>query len=124
MGAMDAHNRIVGTEGVIEVGASDGTDLRIKRKGRSQWECVDTQGEGLHGPGYIERGIADVVDALQTGREPELSARKALNATEIIFACYESSRRRAVVRLPLDIEDNPLAVMIKSGEFAHKEPAG
>lgn len=124
VGAVGAHNRIIGSEGMIEVGATDGTDLRIRRKGRSQWEVVDTQGEGLHGPGYIERGIADLVDALLTGREPELSARKALNATEIIFACYESSRRRAVVRLPLDIEDNPLAEMIRSGEFSHKESAG
>jgi len=55
------------------------------------------------------------VDALLTHREPELSARRALNATEIIFACYESSRRRALVILPLDIEDNPLVEMIKSG---------
>lgn len=27
-----------------------------------------TQGEGLHGPGYIERAIADVVDDLKTAR--------------------------------------------------------
>ncbi|MBO3802890.1 MAG: Gfo/Idh/MocA family oxidoreductase [Candidatus Brockarchaeota archaeon] len=122
MGAVGAHNRIVGTEGVIEVGAPDGSDLRVRRKGSARWEVMDTHGEGLHGPGYIERAIADAVDALQTGREPELSARKALNATEIIFACYESSRRRAVVRLPLDVDDNPLAEMIKSGVFSRKEP--
>lgn len=115
--AVGAHNRLVGTEGVIEVGASDGSTLRIKRKGSSRWETVDTQGEGLHGPGYIERAIADAVDALLTDREPELSARKALNATEIIFACYESSRRRAMVRLPLRIEDNPLMEMIETGQF-------
>ncbi|RJS74607.1 gfo/Idh/MocA family oxidoreductase, partial [Candidatus Bathyarchaeota archaeon] len=95
--AVGAHNWLVGTEGAIEVGASDGSTLRIKRKGSSRWETVDTQGEGLHGPGYIERAIADAVDALLTDREPELSARKALNATETIFACYESSRRRAMV---------------------------
>ena len=116
--AIGAHNRLVGTEGVIEVGAAGRTNLRIRRKGSSRWEVVDTQGDGLHGPGFIERAIADVVDALLTGREPELSARKALNATEIIFACYESSRRRALVRLPLDIEDNPLAEMVRSGEFS------
>ena len=114
--AIGAHNRLVGTEGMIEVGAADGTNLRIKRKGSPRWEVVDTQGEGLHGPGFIERAIADVVDALLTGREPELSGRKALNATEIIFACYESSRRRALVTLPLDIQDNPFAEMTKSKE--------
>jgi hypothetical protein len=58
-----------------------------------------------------------VIDALQTGREPELSARKALNATEIIFACYESSRRRGRVDLPLTISDNPLQQMVESGDL-------
>lgn len=115
--AVGAHNRLIGTDGVIEVGAADGTPLRIKRKGSSSWEVIDTEGEGLHGPGYIERAIADVVESLLEGREPELSARKALNATEIIFAAYESARRRAKVNLPLDIEDNPLKSMIESGEL-------
>jgi predicted dehydrogenase len=115
--AIGVGNRLVGTEGTIEVGVTDKVNLQIKRKGSSQWEIVDTQGEGINGPGYFERAIADLVDALLKGREPELSAWKALNATEIIFACYESSRRRAMVRLSLAIEDNPLAEMIKSGEL-------
>lgn len=118
--AVGAHNRLIGTEGVIEVGAPDGTPLRIRRKGSSSWEVIDTGGEGLHGPGYIERAIADLVESLLEGREPELSARKALNATEIIFAAYESARRRVKVNLPLDIEDNPLKSMIESGELTPK----
>ena len=36
----------------------------------------------------------DLVDALREGVEPELSALKALRATELIFGTYESSRRR------------------------------
>jgi hypothetical protein len=61
-----------------------------------------------------------MIDALETGREPELSARRALNSTEIIFACYESSRRRARVDLPLTIDDNPLVSMVESGELNPK----
>jgi len=49
--------------------------------------------------------IQDLADALKTGREPELSARKALQATELIFATYESSRKRGRVDLPLEIEE-------------------
>jgi len=112
--AIGAHNRLIGTEGMIEVGSKDGVPLRIKRKDSSRWEIIDTQGEGLHGPGYINRAIADAVDALMTGREPELSAKKAINAMEIIFACYESSRRRGMVKLPLDIDDNPIIEIIKN----------
>jgi hypothetical protein len=57
-----------------------------------------------------------VVDALKTSREPELAGRKALQATELIFATYESSRRRARVDLPLEIEDSSLLSMLEAGE--------
>ena len=112
-------NRIVGTEGVIEVGAP-GVVLRGRRRGSVKWENIDCGNENLHGPNYIRRAIADLADALEKGREPELSARKALNATEIIFAGYESSRRRARVDLPLMITDNPLEDMFNRGEFQAK----
>jgi len=71
-----------------------------------------------HGRGeHIEDVLAvqDLIDCLKTGREPVLSGRKALQATELIFATYESSRRRARVYLPLDIEDSPLLTMLETG---------
>ena len=111
--SVGVHNRLIGTEGVIEVGA-DNVHLRIQRNGKS-WETIDTQGEHLHGPGFIERGIADLIDSFHNGTEPELSGRRALNATEIIFSIYESSRRRSRIDLPLDIDDNPLVEMVESG---------
>ncbi len=43
----------------------------------------------------------DLIDALETVREPELSSRKGLQATELIFATYEFSRRRSRLVLPL-----------------------
>jgi len=113
-------NRLIGAEGVIEVGVPNGEVLRIKRRGSANWENIDCGNETLHGPGYIDRAIADLVDALETGREPELSARKALNATEIIFAGYESSRRRARVDLPLTISDNPLVDMFERRKLQAK----
>ena len=124
-------NRLVGTEGVIEVGVPNDAVLRVKRRtsekdgsqksvNLASWENIDCGNETLHGPGYIDRAIADLVDALETGREPELSARKALNATEIIFAGYESSRRRARVDLPLTISDNPLVDMFERGKLQAK----
>jgi UDP-N-acetylglucosamine 3-dehydrogenase len=56
--------------------------------------------------------VLDLVDALKTGREPELSGRRALRTTEVIFATYESSRRRARIDLPLQIDDSPLIDML------------
>jgi len=116
------HNKAVGTEGEVEVGPhGEGAPvLRIRKwKGpkAGQWKAIDCQGEGLHGGEYITRAMKDLVDSLQKGREPELSARRALSATEIIFACYESSRRRARIDLPLTIQDNPLAAMVESGDL-------
>ncbi len=117
--------RLHGTRGVVEVGWSPdpGPMLRYRKEGVAGWETIDTRGENLHGPGYIERAIADIVDALRTGRESELSARNALNGTEIIFACYESSRRRGRVDLPLGIDDSPLIAMIESGDLDPKPAA-
>lgn len=117
-----ADNRLLGSEGTIEVGVKGGPLLRVKRQGSSQWEVLDTQGESLHGPGFIQRSIAEAVNALEEGREPENSGRHALNATEIIFAIYESSRKHGRVDLPLRIEDNPLTSMVKAG-LIHPEPA-
>jgi predicted dehydrogenase len=116
VGAIGVSHRLVGTNGVIEVGVPHGPLLRVRRDGGS-WETIDTGDETLHGPGYHQRGIADAIDALLSGREPELSARRALNATEIIFAIYESSRKRARIDLPLTIQDNPMASMVAAGEL-------
>ena len=118
-GLVGAHNRLVGEEGIIELGPQgEGLPvLRVRRYGAGGWEAVDCGREDLHGPGYIERGITDVLAALRAGGESELCARHALNATEIIFACWESSRRRGRVDLPLTIADNPLQAMVASGEL-------
>ena len=109
-------NRIMGTEGMIEVGSGEETPLRLWGAGQSGWETVAVEG-GLHGMDAVQRGVLDLIDALKNGREPELSGRRALRATELIFATYESSRRRARVDLPLDIDDSPLHVMIEDGEL-------
>ncbi|WP_248152887.1 Gfo/Idh/MocA family protein [Microbacterium aoyamense] len=62
--------------------------------------------------------IADLVDALDTGREPVLSARRGLAGAELIFATYESSRSRRRVILPLDLTDNPLLDGLAQGFWA------
>ena len=125
--AFHCHNRLIGTDGVIEVGPeSDNEDeelpaLRIRRDG-GDWETVETE-DGLHGWEFIDRAIAENVRCLREGETPELGAENALKATELIFATWESSRRRGRVDLPLTIEDNPLIEMVESGELT-PEPAG
>jgi len=111
-------NRLIGTVGTIEVWVEDGPVLRVRGPDTGgQWEAVEV-GER---DAYVETSVAavlDLVDALKGGREPELAARKALQATELIFATYESSRRQGRVDLPLEIDDSPLQAMLDTGQVS------
>jgi predicted dehydrogenase len=116
--AIACHNRLVGSEGVIEVGpdGDDAPPLRIRRDGDDEWEHVETE-DGMHDWAFVDRAIAENIRCLSEDEKPELRAENALNATELIFATWESSRRRGRVDLPLDVEDNPLVEMVESGEL-------
>jgi len=113
------HHRIVGSEGAIEIGSThEGASmLRYWSLDTKGWQDVDVGDATCHGPGYIERCIADVVECYREGRDCQMNAHNALRATEQIFACWESVRRRGRVDMPLDIEDNPLVAMIESGDL-------
>ncbi len=98
-------NRLVGSDGMIEVGFSQ-QPVRIWQQGEAGWRDVEVPfDEGL--TEVVPRGVLDLIDALKTGREPELSGRRALRATELIFATYESSRRGGRVDLPLAALPSP-----------------
>jgi predicted dehydrogenase len=115
-GPWRATNRLIGSDGTIEVTLGDGPPLRVWGRGQSSWQEVDLpdrETSDLEAP--IQLGILDLIESLKAGREPELSGRKALQATELIFATYESSRRRGRVDLPLEIDDSPLQAMLAQG---------
>ncbi len=120
---VDCHNRLVGQEGEIEIGRTGADVLRYRRYDGRSWQVVDCQGDGLHGPGYVERAVADVVRCLREGRTSELEAENALRSTELIFACWESARRVGRVDLPLEIEDNPLEDMVGRGVIQPQQDA-
>ncbi|HVU25413.1 MAG TPA: Gfo/Idh/MocA family oxidoreductase [Opitutus sp.] len=107
--------RLVGEDGVIEI-LFDAPWLRVRRAGQPMWEVIDT-GENIHDDKAIYRGIADLLASLDSGAVPQLASERALRATEVIFATYESSRRRARVDLPLPPGRCALLSMIESGEL-------
>jgi len=113
--------RALGTEGELEVnpGWSGSAPLRYRAGDTNGWESVET---GETDASAIELAIEHAIDCLESGTEPELSARHALSTTEVIFATYESAHKRGRVELPLRIEDNPLEEMVETGAL-QPEPA-
>lgn len=107
--------RLIGSQGIIDVAPFGGGEpqLRVWGEGQSRWEPVPVS-ENIHGGEAVARGIVDLVECLKIGREPELSGRRALQATEVLFATYESSRRGGRVDLPLDIDDSPLQSLLET----------
>ena len=104
----EGYNRLIGEDGVIELDMTRKPQVRYWGKGMAGWQDVPTEEVEA-----VTLGILDLIEALKTDREPELSARKALRANELIFATYEFSRRRGRVELPLTIDDNPLDELVK-----------
>ncbi|MBC8101119.1 MAG: Gfo/Idh/MocA family oxidoreductase, partial [Cytophagales bacterium] len=104
-------NRLIGTEGVIEV-HSEAPNVRYRTSQDNKWQTVETT-EGLHDGVANIRSVGDAVAALVEGRRPLHSSAHAIQSTEIIFAAYESARRRGRIDLPLTgVEDSPLRAMI------------
>ncbi|MEM2128983.1 MAG: Gfo/Idh/MocA family oxidoreductase [Candidatus Bathyarchaeia archaeon] len=130
-------NRLIGSKGVIELDVfwnhqiwgekKEGPILRVLSEDSKGWltpELRYSSGE-LYPYKNSEQmedvlAVKDLIECLKTGREPVLAGRKALQATELIFATYESSRRRAKIYLPLDIEDSPYISMLESGVIGPK----
>jgi UDP-N-acetylglucosamine 3-dehydrogenase len=113
----DCWIRMVGNFGIIELSLSSDPRLKLWGAGMTGWEAVQVAAESSDLDEPTARGVLDLIDALETGREPELSGRRALRATELIFATYESARRRARVDLPLQIEDNPYLSLLAEGQI-------
>jgi UDP-N-acetylglucosamine 3-dehydrogenase len=102
-------NRLVGSDGVIDV-TLGATSVRIRGKGDPDWRDVLVEHDDGDRLGeVVGRGVLDLIDALKSGREPELSGCRALRATELIFATYESSRRGGRIDLPLGAIESPFA---------------
>lgn len=138
---VDAYLRLVGTDGEIEIQPDDGPPLRIRTDG--EWDTVETD-ETIYGPTsglmragvgkvldilpgsadrivtpptHYEKAIEHVVTSLVTDTEPIFSGRRVLRGTELVFASWESARRRGRVHLPLEIDDNPLEEMYEAGQL-------
>ena len=124
---MGAGVRVHGSEGFIEAGW-DGQIGRAVRYDDPAWSpptederesgagAAAAEGEDpdANAPSTVMADVVrDLIDSLESGREPELHHRKALRASEIIFALYESARSHARVELPMEYEGNACLDLIE-----------
>jgi predicted dehydrogenase len=120
---------LVGSAGELTIDNQQESVLRCRVDGDG-WRAIDVDGEDTNGPSdedaapYVTRAIANVVDCLDEGRPSPLRAENALQSTALIFGAWESARRRGRVDDPMtmEIRDNPLEAMVKSGALT-PEPA-
>ena len=103
-------HRLVGSDGMIEINGNHGALTVFDADGWTEYEVED--GDAIAG------AIAHIIDCLEDGTEPELSAANALAATEIIFGAWESVRQRGRIDFPLAIEDNPLEDLVDRGKLS------
>jgi len=106
--AIEGDWRLTGSDGFMDVHLTDKLAVEVYSRDPDNCEKLAFEAMTPDEATCIDLAIADIVQSLATGQTSELDAENALNATEIIFAGYESARRRGRVDLPLDIEDNPL----------------
>ena len=110
---IDIGIRLIARRGVIE--AIGENKLRILEYGKGAWEAEEFAAD--HMPIALRGVVTNLIDTLDSGREAELSLDRALRATEVIFAVYESCRRRARIDLPLQAPDNAFVSMLEAGEI-------
>jgi predicted dehydrogenase len=119
---MGAAQRIIGTDGIIEV-AAPGSRLRLMNATSSGWQEIPVKDDARGIDNAVSAAIADKLRCLETGDEPLLSSHKAIRTSELIFGTYESARRRARIDLPLEIDDNPLHALLDAGEIVPRTPS-
>jgi predicted dehydrogenase len=135
--------RLIGTEGVLELGVtrpppeqirSDGAMrapegssakyndengyARVLRAGGAGWETIEAP---WHDPFvHLAQEAVDWVDGKTD--DPISSGQKGRATIEVLMAIYESARKRRRIELPLKTLANPLQLMVESGELAVEWP--
>lgn len=61
--------------------------------------------------------IADLIETIEHGVPHPLSGENGRKVLEIMMAMYESARRRAVMRFPVTVQENPFLAMCAAGDF-------
>lgn len=108
---------IFGEKGTVKIGGTstnnidvwdfeDETDMDAKNKG------LQEQTSNVYGNGHTSL-FADMIDAIQSDREPYVDAVAGRNALEVVLSIYKSQKDGEMVKLPL----KEFASIDMKGEF-------
>jgi predicted dehydrogenase len=100
---------LFGMEGTIDVNLPGGPPVRLLSA--NGWEAPALQ-QPINAT-YLK--IIEFVTAVDEGREPACSGRIGRQILEVLIGIFESSRRRALIELPVQAQDFPLKAMIEEG---------
>ena len=103
------HIYLYGAEGEIELAVPGGPAIRMRTKETGgDWVKPEIHHDGK-GP------VQDLIECIEQGREHRSNGHQGRATHEILMAIYQSSRKRARVRLPLEEKESPLTLMIQDG---------
>ena len=102
---------LLGTDGVIDVNVPGGPPVRLLSSSGKGWDVPEIQ----QPVDATSRKIIEFVKAVDQGREPDCSGRIGRQLLEVLIGVFESSRRRALIELPVQVKDFPLKAMMEQG---------
>jgi len=103
---------IYGSDGIMIVARNSLLVLNDKERG---WQKLEA-------PPQKDTEFSELIDWIEGRKEHRSSAYQARYTMEIMMAIYESARTYSLIKMPLKTKDNPLFMMIKSGQLPIVKP--
>ncbi|MFC6734089.1 MULTISPECIES: Gfo/Idh/MocA family protein [unclassified Haladaptatus] len=110
--------RLLTSEARVEIRFWEDPTVRVLHCDNGGWKALDVP--PMNGQ---QVALRDVVESYRSGTPSSLRAENGMRATELVFAVWESAKRRGRIDLPLETEGNALAELVESGERQLQSPS-
>ena len=101
---------LYGSEGMIDVNVPGGPPVRLLTDDGWETPETDTKIDGT------ANKVVQFVKSVDSGEEPACSGKIARDILEVMIGVFESSRRRALIEMPVKVQDLPLKTMMEQSE--------
>ena len=116
---------LFGENGTVKLGGTSTNQIDVWEFASRRQEDEENQGlqeatSNVYGNGHTSL-FADMIDAIETDREPYVNAVEGRKALEMVLAIYKSQKTGKPVKLPLsDFASEDMAGEFESGQTAEK----